>query len=248
MTKLTKWQLVSGNQDTLSMDLTYKITLLSESRRLILNAVKRGGCDPSVAIAMHQEAQLQPLLIGFRDPEIIRYLGTDAQSCLEIARSRPFGFLICTDRLAEGDGFQLCESMRSVSPATKTLLACTGNQIDRRVFDAHQIDGILLFQEIIEAKGVLQAAILAACSGRRYRSQRIRDVSEKASAFELRDRDYDILHCLAEGMSNREIADALQISEQSAKTYTKRLIGNLSAKNRLHALILGLRYGFTSIR
>ena len=49
-------------------------------------------------------------------------------------------------------------------------------------------------------------------------------------------------------MSNREIADSLQISEQTAKTHTKRLIGNLSAKNRLHALILGLRYGLTSIR
>jgi DNA-binding CsgD family transcriptional regulator len=49
-------------------------------------------------------------------------------------------------------------------------------------------------------------------------------------------------------MSNREIADSLQISEQTAKTYTKRLIGNLSAMNRLHSLILGLRYGLTSIR
>ena len=49
-------------------------------------------------------------------------------------------------------------------------------------------------------------------------------------------------------MSNREIAETLQLSEHTAKTYTKRLIGNLSAKNRLHALILGLRYGLISIR
>ena len=67
-------------------------------------------------------------------------------------------------------------------------------------------------------------------------------------SYDLKDRDYDILRCLADGMSNREIADTLHISEESAKTYTKRLIGNLSAKNRLHALILGLRYGLTTIR
>jgi DNA-binding NarL/FixJ family response regulator len=92
------------------------------------------------------------------------------------------------------------------------------------------------------------AAILAVSGGRRYRSQRIREISEKTSNLDLKDRDYDILHCLADGMSNREIADSLQISLQTAKTYTKRLIGNLSAKNRLHALILGLRYGLTNIR
>jgi len=229
------------------MDLTYKINLLVESRRLILNAVKRSGTDPSVAIAMQAEDQLLPLVLGFRDPRIIRYVGTDADSCLEMARSRPFGFLVCTDQLAEGDGFLLCQAMRRVSPATKTLLICTGQQIDRRAFDSDGIDGIFCYQELIEAKGVLGAAILAASSGRRYRSQRIREISEKTSTYELRDRDYDILHCLADGMSNREIAEALQISEQTAKTYTKRLIGNLSAKNRLHALILGLRYGLTSV-
>ena len=175
-------------------------------------------------------------------------MGNDAASCLAAFRKKPIGFLICADQLAQGDGFHLCHQVRTINPATKTLLICTGHQIDQRAFEADDIDAILSFQEMIEARGVFGAAILAASGGRRYRSQRIRDISEKTSSLDLRDRDYDILHCLAEGMTNREIADALHISEETAKTYTKRLIGNLSAKNRLHALILGLRYGLTSIR
>ena len=230
------------------MDLTYKISPLIQSRRVIFEAVTRHGIEPSVAIAMNWEDQLLPLMLGIRDPKLIRYVGTDASSCLERLRQRSVGFLICTDQLEEGDGFQLCQATKAISPATKTLLICTGNQIDQRAFTANEIDGIFCFQELIEARGVFGAAILAASHGRHYRSQRIRDISEKTSTYELKDRDYDILHCLADGMSNREIADALQISEQTAKTYTKRLIGNLSAKNRLHALILGLRYGLTSIR
>jgi len=230
------------------MDLTYKIPLLIQSRRVIYDAVTRGGIEPCVAIAMQREDQLLPLVLAFRDPKLIRHVGTDANSCLEGFRKKPIGFLICTDQLEQGDGFHLCQAIKAISPATKTLLICTGHQIDHRVFDADAIDAIFSYQELIEAKGVLGAAILAASGGRRYRSQRIRDISEKTSSLDLRERDYDILHCLADGMSNREIADALQISEQTAKTYTKRLIGNLSAKNRLHALILGLRYGLTSIR
>lgn len=230
------------------VDLTYKIPLLIQSRKLIFEAVTRSGLEPCAAIAMQREEQLLPLILGFKDPKLIRYVGTDANSCLEIVRNKPIGFLICTDQLEQGDGFHLCQQLRTVSPATKTILICTGHQIDQRAFEAVDIDGILFYQELIEARGVLGAAILAASGGRRYRSQRIRDISEKTSTLDLRDRDYDILHCLADGMSNREIADALQISEETAKTYTKRLIGNLRAKNRLHALILGLRYGLTSIR
>jgi len=197
---------------------------------------------------MQKEAQLLPLLLGFKDPKLIRYIGTDANSCIEAFHQKPIGFLFCTDQLEQGDGFHLCQQLKTISPVTKTILICTDHQIDQRAFEADGIDGILCYQELIEARGVLGAAILAAAGGRQYRSQRIRDISEKTSTLDLRERDYDILHCLADGMSNREIADALQISEETAKTYTKRLIGNLSAKNRLHALILGLRYGLTSIR
>ena len=230
------------------MDLTYKVAALMQSRKVILEAIARSGIDPSMAIAMHGEEQMLPLILTLRDPKLIRYIGTDAESCLAMIRQRPVGFLVCTDQLEQGDGFHLCQFVKTVSPATKTLLICTGNQIDQRAFDSDEIDSIFCFQEMIEARGVMGAAMLAVSGGNRYRSQRIRDISEKTSSLDLKDRDYDILHCLADGMSNREIADSLQISEQTAKTYTKRLIGNLSAMNRLHSLILGLRYGLTSIR
>ena len=230
------------------LDLTHKVTPLVQSRKVLLEAIIRSGIEPSIAIAMQREDQLHPLILALRDPNLIRYVGTDAESCLQIFNRNSIGFLVCTDQLEQGDGFQLCQAVKTICPTTKTLLISTGNQIDQRAFESNEIDGIFCFQELIEARGVMGAAILAVSGGRRYRSQRIREISEKTSNLDLKDRDYDILHCLADGMSNREIADSLQISLQTAKTYTKRLIGNLSAKNRLHALILGLRYGLTNIR
>ena len=234
------------------MDLTHKFTLSiqsrKQSRKVILEAIIRSGIEPCVAIAMQREDQLLPLILALRDPKLIRYMGTDEQSCLAIFKEKSIGFLICTDELEQGDGFHLCQAVKTASPTTKTLLICSDNQIDQRAFEANDIDGIFCYQELIEARGVLGAALLAIIGGRCYRSQHIRHISETTSSLDLKDRDYDILHCLADGMSNREIADALQISEQTAKTYTKRLLGNLRAKNRLHALILGLRYGLTTIR
>lgn len=239
---------MAHEREDLPVNLTHKVTLLIQSRKIILEAIIRSGSEPSIAIGMQREDQLLPLMLAIRDPNLIRYVGTDAKSCLEIFDKKSIGFLVCTDQLEQGDGFQLCQAIKIVSPNTKTMLICTGNQIDQRAFESNEIDGIFCYQELIEAKGVMVAALLAISGGRRYRSQRIRDISERTLSYDLKDRDYDILRCLADGMSNREIADTLHISEESAKTYTKRLIGNLSAKNRLHALILGLRYGLTTIR
>ena len=159
------------------MDLTHKISALIQSRKIILEAITRSGLEPSVAIAMQREDQMLPLILAIRDSKLIRYAGTDAESCLEMIRKRSIGFLICTDQLEQGDGFHLCQIAKILSPSTKTLLICTSHQIEQRAVESAEIDSIFCFQEMIEARGVMGAAILAVSGGNRYRSQRIRDIS-----------------------------------------------------------------------
>ena len=74
------------------MDLSHKITLLVQSRKVILEAIIRSGIEPSVAIAMQREDKLLPLMLALRDPKLIRYMGTDEKSCLEIFRKSPLAF------------------------------------------------------------------------------------------------------------------------------------------------------------
>ena len=66
------------------LDLTHKVTPLVQSRKVLLEAIIRSGIEPSIAIAMHREDQLHPLILALRDPNLIRYVGTDAESCLQI--------------------------------------------------------------------------------------------------------------------------------------------------------------------
>ena len=229
------------------MDLTSRIPLLGERRKVMRRAIISSGLDLSVAIAFEKEELLLPLAYTFEQPSVIQYLGTDTKTCLDAFKKKEPGFFICGENLQDGDGFELTKTIKDSHPKTKILLVCTGAKTDSRVHHATWIDGIFYLQEALEGKGVIQEAVLAATGGHHYRSERIRSLSESVSGLQLRERDYQILHCLADGMNNREISAQLQISEETAKTYTKRLLGNLGAKNRLHAVILGLRFGLTSI-
>ena len=49
-------------------------------------------------------------------------------------------------------------------------------------------------------------------------------------------REHDVLAGLRAGMSNREIADLLALSEVTVKHHIKSLRGKLGARNRLHAV------------
>lgn len=63
-----------------------------------------------------------------------------------------------------------------------------------------------------------------------------------APAGELSERDLDLLRLLGEGRTNREIADALFLSEKTVKNYLSRLFRKLGVRSRTEAALLSARY------
>jgi DNA-binding CsgD family transcriptional regulator len=56
-------------------------------------------------------------------------------------------------------------------------------------------------------------------------------------------REHEILELIATGLSNREIAEKLFVSENTVKTHSSRLFDKLSAKRRTQAVQIGKELG-----
>ena len=56
-------------------------------------------------------------------------------------------------------------------------------------------------------------------------------------------RELEILELIAKGMSNREIAEKLFVSENTVKTHSSRLFDKLSARRRTQAVQIGKELG-----
>jgi two-component system, NarL family, response regulator LiaR len=56
-------------------------------------------------------------------------------------------------------------------------------------------------------------------------------------------RELEILGLIAAGMSNKEIAEKLFVSENTVKTHSGRLLEKLDAKRRTHAVQIGKELG-----
>jgi ATP/maltotriose-dependent transcriptional regulator MalT len=56
-------------------------------------------------------------------------------------------------------------------------------------------------------------------------------------------RELEILELIAGGLSNREIAEKLFVSENTVKTHSSRLFDKLSARRRTQAVQLGKELG-----
>jgi DNA-binding NarL/FixJ family response regulator len=116
----------------------------------------------------------------------------------------------------------------------------------------------LVIEHSFEIYGSLIAAIFAVLGiwlGLKLTKEKvvIREVPAAAAPF-VRDerkredlgitrRELDILELIAQGMSNREIAEKLFVSENTVKTHSSRVFDKLGARRRTQAVQLGKEFG-----
>ena len=93
---------------------------------------------------------------------------------------------------------------------------------------------------------ILLAAVRAVARGRTFIDPsvggRVAGVVE-----ELTPREIEVVRLLAAGQSNKEIADQLEIGEETVKTHVGRVLAKLRAENRAQAVIQALKRGLVSL-
>jgi len=66
---------------------------------------------------------------------------------------------------------------------------------------------------------------------------------QKREELTITPRELEILELIAQGLSNREIAEKLFVSENTVKTHSSRVFDKLGAKRRTQAVQLGKEFG-----
>ncbi len=82
-----------------------------------------------------------------------------------------------------------------------------------------------------------------AATGAPFVAEAIKGDGGKREDLGITPREFEILRLIAQGMSNREIAQKLYVSENTVKTHSSRVFDKLGAKRRTQAVQLGKEYG-----
>jgi two-component system nitrate/nitrite response regulator NarL len=70
-----------------------------------------------------------------------------------------------------------------------------------------------------------------------------RNSGELADVEQLTDREQEVLYLVAEGLTNRAIAQRLEISEHTVKFHVNSILGKLGAESRTDAVVRATRAG-----
>ena len=225
------------------MDLTPFLTSLEGTTldQVLLSVAISG----KVAIAMKGRFLLRSVCESFQDRTHIGCAVTDEPTCLTYLAQEPYELLICTDYLETGNGFELARKARAAQPQLKVVVLALGDVIPAQYVEAPWLEAVVAEADFIGDQRPLQAAVMGHHS---YRSPSLRSGNlPYLSCPRLTRREYEVLDLLASGLSDREIAEQLVVSEETARTYTKRLLKTLDVNNRLQAVLKGMRCGMVQL-
>ncbi|MBV8715234.1 MAG: response regulator transcription factor [Chloroflexi bacterium] len=194
-------------------------------------------------------AGLRSLLESELDIEIVGEAGTGSQTLTQARRLQPEVVLLDA-RLPDMPGWDVCHDLCEAFPdiAVAILTTFTDDELVRQCvragargyllkeipgFDlASSIRSLAMGESVIDRKVLPQVLAVARRTDRGDGEQ------------PLSDRQRTILRLVADGLSNREIAEQVHLSELTVKSYIEDLLKQLGARNRVHAAILATRRGW----
>ncbi len=190
---------------------------------------------------------LRKLLAAEPDIEVAGEAAT-ARTALDRVPALDVDVAVLDMRLPDGDGAQVCRGIKSASPATRCLIL-SGYGDERAVLGAVAAGagGYVMKQA---AGTELVTAVRAVAAGRTYLGpEAAQQVMTRLRAQEgltdplaaLSSQEKRVLELVGEGLTNRQIAGRMFLSEPTVKNYVSSLLGKLGMQRRSQVAALAAR-------
>ncbi len=161
--------------------------------------------------------------------------------------------VVVMDLLMPGgmDGIEATRQVRSRSPRTQ-VVALTASTDEARLLAVLRAGAIGYVRKDADPE-VLLAAVRGAARGQSVIDPAVAGtvlqdlVGRRVPGSELTERELDVLRRLAEGDTNRQIGEALCISEETVKTHVGNILGKLHLSHRTQAVLYALTRGLVSL-
>jgi DNA-binding NarL/FixJ family response regulator len=199
-------------------------------------------------------AGLRSVLSSDETIDVVGEAGHGREAVERIQELRP-DLVLMDIRMPDLDGISATREVLATSPDVKVVVLTTFEQ-DDYIFDALSAgaSGFLLKrtqpEELIAAiHTVAEGDSLLSPSVTRRVVDRMASqpppVRTSARLDELTPREREVLELVAQGLSNREIAERFVIEESTVKTHVKRILMKLRLRDRVQAVVFAYENGLT---
>ncbi len=176
---------------------------------------------------------------------VVAEAGSGSETVAAVAAHKP-DVTILDMRMPDGDGISTLRKLTAANPAVRALILTTYDN-EEDVFNALDAGarGYLLKDTTREE---LINAVVQVHAGERYLPPAIAArLANRAVRPTLSAREMDALRLICKGRSNKEMAVAMFVSEETVKTHVKSLFTKLDVHDRAQAVTTAIQRGLIKV-
>jgi len=178
------------------------------------------------------------------DLEVVGEASTARQAVARVAATVP-DVAVLDVRLPDGSGIDVCRTIRSANPVVQCLmltaydddeasysavLAGASGYVLKDIRGQHLVESI---RRVARGESLVQKAVT------RKVVTELTGTAADSPASNLTTRERQVLELIAEGLTNRQIGDQLDLAEKTVKNYVSGLLAKLGMARRTQAAVYG---------
>ena len=167
---------------------------------------------------------------------------TNGREAVELFRKHLPDVTLMDLQMPEMNGIDALSAIRGEFPEARVIVLTTYTG-DVQVFRALKAGARAYLLKGLLRKELTETIRAVHAGQKRLAPEIAAEIAEHAIDGSLTPREIDVLRLIAVGNANKEIGAQLSLTEETVKGHVKNIMAKLGAKDRTHAVTIGLKRG-----
>jgi two-component system NarL family response regulator len=189
---------------------------------------------------------LRTMLQSESNIEVTGMAGSADEAMAEVQRSRP-DVVLMDLRMPEKEGVEAIVDLRRLHPDLR-ILVLTNYEADEYIFRALQAGAMGYLLKSTPQAEIVQAVEAVHNNQRCVPPNIAKHLLEIIGRVEMSQREVEVLTLVAAGLTNKEVAQQLFISDKTARNHVASCLVKLGARDRTEAATIAIRRGLIRLQ
>jgi DNA-binding NarL/FixJ family response regulator len=166
----------------------------------------------------------------------------NGREAVELFRQHQPDVTLMDLQMPEMNGIDALSAIRAEFPEARVIVLTTYTG-DVQVFRALKAGARAYLLKGLLRKELIETIRAVNAGQKRLAPEIAAEIAEHAIDGGLTPREIDVLRLISGGNANKEIAAQLSLTEETVKGHVKNILAKLGAKDRTHAVTIGIKRG-----